>query len=126
MQRPQGKLIRVVDGEIFDVAADVRVGSPTFGRWVGVTLAGDDFRQCYVPPGFAHGFCVLSAVARVEYKCTDFYDPASELGVAWDDPSLAIRWPVQTPTLSHRDHQNPPLAQLLHLLPQWPGPATDL
>lgn len=125
-QRPQGKLIRVVAGEIFDVAVDVRIGSPTFGRWVGVTLTAENFRQCYIPHGFAHGFCVLSAVAEVEYKCTDLYDPASEVGVAWDDPAIAIQWPVQAPTLSDRDRQNRQLERMLHRLPQWHGPATDL
>jgi dTDP-4-dehydrorhamnose 3,5-epimerase len=124
--RAQAKLIRVVAGEIFDVAVDVRIDSPTFGRWVGVTLDAETFRQCYIPDGFAHGFCVLSAVAEVEYKCTDLYDPASEVGVAWDDPAIAIRWPVTAPTLSARDRQNPPLERLRHLLPRWHGAATDL
>jgi len=90
LRRPQGKLIRVIEGEVYDVAVDVRRGSPTFGRWVAVTLTSDNFRQCYVPPGFAHGFCVVSPIAQVEYKCTDLYDRASELGVAWNDPALAI------------------------------------
>ena len=121
VRRPQGKLIRVIEGEIFDVAVDVRRGSPLFGRWVGVTISGDNFRQCYVPPGFAHGFCVVSAMAQVEYKCTDLYDPASEIGIAWNDPALAITWPVSEPLLSDRDRRHPTLAQLLDLLPVWDG-----
>jgi dTDP-4-dehydrorhamnose 3,5-epimerase len=115
-RRPQGKLIRVIEGGIFDVAVDVRPDSPTFGRWVGVTLTSDNFKQCYVPPGFAHGFCVVSAIAQVEYKCTDFYDPADEIGVAWNDPALAIEWPVTDPLLSERDRHHPPLAALKDLL----------
>ena len=120
-QRPQGKLIRVIEGEIYDVAVDVRRGSPTFGRWVAVTLTAENFRQCYVPPGFAHGFCVVSPVAQVEYKCTDLYDPASEVGIAWDDGRLGIRWPVAEPILSERDRRNPTLAEVTDQLPQWRG-----
>jgi dTDP-4-dehydrorhamnose 3,5-epimerase len=120
-RRPQGKLIRVIEGEVYDVAVDVRRGSPTFGRWVAVTLTADNFKQCYVPPGFAHGFCVVSPIAQVEYKCTDLYDPASEIGVAWNDPALAIPWPVREPILSRRDGRHPTLAQLADQLPVWPG-----
>jgi dTDP-4-dehydrorhamnose 3,5-epimerase len=116
LRHPQGKLVRVIDGEIFDVAADVRPGSPTFGRWVGVMLSADNFRQLYVPPGFAHGFCVLSPIAQVEYKCTSAYDRSDEIGIAWNDPSLAVAWPVDRPTLSARDQQLPPLAQILGTL----------
>ena len=119
IRRPQGKLIRVIEGEVFDVAVDVRRGSPTFGRWVGVTLTAENFKQCYVPPGFAHGFYVVSAVAQVEYKCTDLYDPASEIGVAWNDPALAIAWPPGQPLLSRRDSQNPTLAELGDALPAY-------
>ena len=107
--RPQGKLVRAVEGEIFDVAADIDPVSPTFGTWVGVSLSSDNFRQIYVPPGYAHGFCVVSEVAEVEYKCTDFYDPADEGGVMWDDPLLAIDWPTATPILSGRDQSHPRL-----------------
>ena len=117
LARPQGKLIRVVDGEIYDVAVDVRRGSPHFGRWVGVTLSGENLSQCYIPPGFAHGFCVVSPRALVEYKCTDLYDPASELGIAWNDASLGIRWPVSAPILSDRDRRNPTLDSLADRLP---------
>jgi dTDP-4-dehydrorhamnose 3,5-epimerase len=119
LRRPQGKLVRVIEGEVFDVAVDVRRGSPTFGKWVAVTLTAENFRQCYVPPGFAHGFSVVSPVAQVEYKCTDFYDPASEIGVAWNDPALAIRWPVRDPLLSDRDRCHPTLAELADQLPLW-------
>jgi dTDP-4-dehydrorhamnose 3,5-epimerase len=110
--RPQGKLVRVVEGEIWDVAVDVRPDSPTFGRWVAETLTGANFLQLYVPPGFAHGFCVLSDVAHVEYKCTAAYDPADEVGIAYDDPSIGIAWPLTTPLLSARDAANPRLSDL--------------
>ena len=117
--RPQGKLIRVIEGEIYDVAVDVRRGSPTFGRWVGVTLSAESFRQCYVPPGFAHGFAVVSPIAQVEYKCTDHYDPASEVGIMWNDPALAIAWPLAQPVLSARDSRHPAIADLLDRLPAY-------
>ena len=119
VRRPQGKLVRVIEGEVYDVCVDVRRGSPTFGRWVGVTLTAENVRQCYVPPGFAHGFCVLTPVAQVEYKCTDLYDPGGELGVAWNDPALAISWPVSDPILSARDKGHPTLAELGDKLPAW-------
>ena len=108
-RRPQGKLVRAVEGTIFDVAADVTPGSPTFGRWVSVELSAENFRQMYVPPGYAHGFCVLTEEAQVEYKCTDFYDPADETGVMWNDPVLGIAWPTVTPVLSARDTRHEPL-----------------
>ena len=115
--RPQAKLIRVIEGEIFDVAVDVRVGSPTFRRWTGVTLSAQSFNQLYVPAGFAHGFSVMSETAQVEYKCTDLYDPPSELGIAWDDPEIGIQWPVERPVLSDRDRANPRLAVVRDRLP---------
>ena len=122
VRRPQGKLVRVTEGEVFDVAVDVRMGSPTFGRWVAVTLTAENFKQCYIPPGFAHGFCVLSPVAQVEYKCTDFYEAAAEVGIAWNDPALGIPWPVRDPILSPRDMRHPTLAELAAELPAWqPG-----
>ena len=121
VRRPQGKLVRAIEGEIFDVAVDVRRGSPTFGRWVGVTISAENFRQCYIPPGFAHGFAVVSAVAQVEYKSTDLYDPADELGVAWNDPAIGIVWPIAQPVLSERDRKHQPLASLLDRLPVWNG-----
>ena len=108
-RRPQAKLVRVVIGEIFDVAVDVRRGSPTFGRWVGVSLSADNLRQTFVPEGFAHGFCVLSETADVEYKCTDYYDPAGESGLPWDDPAVAITWPLSSPLLSAKDLAHAPL-----------------
>jgi dTDP-4-dehydrorhamnose 3,5-epimerase len=122
--RPQGKLIRVIEGEIFDVAVDVRRGSPTFARWVGVVLSADSFLQCYIPSGFAHGFSVLSPMAQVEYKCTEIYDPDTEVGIAWDDRSLAIPWRVDPPVLSDRDRRHLPLAAVSELLPHYS--ATDL
>jgi dTDP-4-dehydrorhamnose 3,5-epimerase len=123
LRHPQGKLIRVIEGEIFDVAVDVRRNSPMFGRWVGVKLTAESFQQFYVPPGFAHGFAVVSPIAQVEYKCTDIYDPASEVGIAWNDPALGIAWPVTDPTLSARDARHPSLASLTDKLPIYP---TDL
>jgi dTDP-4-dehydrorhamnose 3,5-epimerase len=118
LRRPQGKLIRVLEGEIFDVAVDVRRGSPTFGRWVAVVLSAENFRQCFVPPGFAHGFYVTTPIAQVEYKCTDLYDPASELGIAWNDPALAIAWPAGERILSARDRQHGTLAAVMDRLPK--------
>jgi len=112
-ERPQGKLVRVLVGEIYDVAVDIRPDSPTFGQWVGFTLSADNFRQAWIPPGFAHGFCVTSEVAEVEYKCTDFYDPPSERGLIWNDPAVAIAWPIQDPILSERDKKHPRLSALV-------------
>ena len=123
--RPQGKLVRVIEGEIFDVAVDVRRGSPTFGKWTGVTLSAENFLQCYLPPGFAHGFAVLSDVAQVEYKCTDIYDPKGELGIAWNDPAIGIRWPVSDPVLSDRDTRHLTISALTERLPLY-SPDTDL
>ena len=118
---PQGKLVRCVAGEIWDVAVDVRVGSPGFGRWHGELLSAENFRQLWIPAGFAHGFCVLSEVAEVEYKCTTLYDPESDLALAWNDPELAVAWPVAAPVLSPRDAAAPLVAQLLDRLPRYPG-----
>jgi dTDP-4-dehydrorhamnose 3,5-epimerase len=117
LRRPQGKLIRVIEGEIFDVAIDVRRGSPTFGRWAGVHLSASNFKQCFIPPGFAHGFCVVSPVAQVEYKCTDLYDPDDELGIAWNDPTIGIAWPVSAPNLSPRDSRHLTLDAVRSRLP---------
>jgi dTDP-4-dehydrorhamnose 3,5-epimerase len=115
--RPQGKLVRAVAGEMFDVAVDIRRGSGTFGRWVGVVLSGENFRQLYIPPGFAHGFCVLSERVDVEYKCTDFYDASAEIDILWDDPDIVIRWPIREPVLSAKDAGAPRLQQVLGRLP---------
>ena len=125
LSHPQGKLVRVIEGEIFDVAVDVRRGSPTFGKWVGVTLSAENFRQCYLPPGFAHGFAVVSPIAQVEYKCTDVYDPTSELGVAWNDPAIGIDWPIADPLLSERDTRHLTLSALMDRLPVF-SPSTVL
>ena len=113
-RRPQGKLVRAVQGEIFDVAVDIRPGSATFGKWVGARLSGESFRQMFIPPGFAHGFCVLSGSAEVEYKCTDFYDRADEIGVRWD--SAGIEWPIQDPLLSPKDAALPTLLEIREAL----------
>jgi dTDP-4-dehydrorhamnose 3,5-epimerase len=101
--KPQGKLVRVVRGEVYDVAVDIRQGSPTFGQWEGVFLSEENKRQFWVPPGFAHGFLVLSATADFEYKCTDYFDPSDEGSVLWNDPDLDIPWPIATPILSNKD-----------------------
>jgi dTDP-4-dehydrorhamnose 3,5-epimerase len=114
MQHPsgQGKLVYVLEGEVFDVAVDVRVGSPTLRRWVGVTLSAQNKRQIYIPPGFAHGFCVTSETALFAYKCTDLYRPEHELGILWSDPDIAIPWPIQDPVLSGKDRAYPRLADV--------------
>lgn len=109
----QVKLVRCVRGAIWDVAVDIRVGSPTFGRWVGVELSADNFRQLYVPTGFAHGFCVLSDQAEVLYKTSAVYSKAHERGIIWNDPQLAIDWPIAAPLLSERDRAAPSLADYL-------------
>jgi len=105
--QPQGKLVRVIAGTVFDAAVDIRRGSPTFGRWVGVTLSAENRRQVYIPPGFAHGFYVVDGVAEVEYKCTDFYRPDDQRGIRWDDPTVAIAWPGGSPILSEKDRAYP-------------------
>ena len=114
LQHPngQGKLVHVLVGEVFDVAVDVRVGSPTFGQWVGATLNDSNHHQLYLPPGFAHGFVVRSEAALFAYKCTANYHRESEIGVAWDDPQLAIDWGIQTPVLSEKDKAHPRLQDI--------------
>jgi dTDP-4-dehydrorhamnose 3,5-epimerase len=107
--RAQGKLVQVLRGTVYDVAVDVRRGSPTFGRWVGVELSEAQPRQLWIPPGFAHGFCVLSESADFFYKCTEFYAPDAERSIAWDDPRIGIRWPVTEPILSAKDRGAPRL-----------------
>jgi len=108
----QSKLVYVTSGEIFDVAVDIRHGSPTFGKWVGTRLSSENKRQIFIPKGFAHGFCVLSETADVIYKCSDFYAPGDEHGIFWRDPTIAVDWPVETPTLSPKDQQNPLLGDV--------------
>ena len=100
---PQGKLVRVIVGEVWDVAVDLRPDSPTFGKWFSLTLSAENKAVLYIPPGFAHGFCVTSEVAEFMYSCTEFYAPECEGGIRWDDPDLAIPWPVKNPTLSAKD-----------------------
>ena len=125
VSRPQAKLVRVTAGAVYDVAVDVRRRSPTFGRWVAVELSADNFKQCYIPEGFAHGFAVLSDEAEIEYKCTDIYDPAGEVGIAWNDPHLAIDWPLERgPLLSERDRRHPTLAEQMDRLPLYAAAAT--
>lgn len=119
INRPQGKLIRVIRGEIYDVAVDTRRGSPTFASWVGVALSGQDFKQLYIPPGFAHGFCVLSDVAEVEYKCTDVYTPGGEVTIRWDDRRIGIQWPLDSPILSAKDAAGKSLDDLWDQLPDY-------
>jgi len=111
--------VRVILGEIFDVAVDVRVGSPTFGRWAGATLSDANGDQLYVPEGFAHGFAVVSEVAEVEYKCSAYYDAADEIAIRFDDPAIGVAWPVTAPILSSRDAQALPLAEMLPRLPRF-------
>ena len=101
--RPQGKLLMVVHGEIFDVAVDIRRNSPTFGQWTGAVLSSDNHRQIYIPEGFAHGFCTTGDEATVLYLCTDYYAPEEERGIRWNDPTMAIPWPVSNPVVSGKD-----------------------
>jgi len=108
----QGKLVYVLQGEVYDVAVDLRVGSPTFGEWTAVTLSAKNKRQFYVPEGFAHGFLVTSDAALFAYKCTAKYNAEAEAGVLWNDPQIGIEWPVETPVLSERDLAAPPLAKM--------------
>ena len=115
LKNPQGKLVRVVSGEVFDVAVDIRRGSPWYGKWVGAILSEENHRQMYVPPGFAHGFCTLSEHADFLYKCTDLYAPGDEYGIAWDDPEIAIEWPEMDYLISDKDLANPLLIESDHL-----------
>ncbi|HEX7966547.1 MAG TPA: dTDP-4-dehydrorhamnose 3,5-epimerase [Gammaproteobacteria bacterium] len=112
IKQPQGKLVRVTQGEVFDVAVDIRKSSPTFGKWVGTVLSADNKHQLWVPPGFAHGFYVLSETAEFFYKCSDFYAPEHERTLRWDDPKLGIAWPLNgAPLLSPKDRLGKPLAE---------------
>lgn len=120
---PQGKLVRVTQGSVFDVAVDVRRGSPTFGKWAAATLSADNFRQLYIPPGFAHGFLALSEQVDFLYKCTDYYYPEYEVGIMWNDPAIGIEWPDigMDYRLSERDRSNPRLSDASERLPQYAG-----
>jgi dTDP-4-dehydrorhamnose 3,5-epimerase len=118
---PQGKLVRVLVGTVFDVVVDIRRGSANYLRWLAFELTGDNFRQVYVPPGYAHGICITSEFAEVEYKCTDFYDPRDELRIAWNDPAIGIRWPVERPLLSDADRAAMRIEELVDRLPVLPG-----
>ena len=111
LHHPQGKLVRVVRGKIFDVAADIRRGSPTFGKWVGTMLDDREMKAVWIPPGFAHGFCTLSDDVDVTYKCTDFYTPDDEGGVLWNDSLLGIKWPVENPIVNAKDRSYAPLTE---------------
>jgi len=117
LKKPQGKLIVVVEGVIFDVVLDTRRGSPAFGKWYGIELSSENKRQLYVPPGFAHGFCVLSEAAGVVYKCTDFYSSGDEHGIIWNDRAIGISWPVANPLLSLKDQSYKSLAESEARLP---------
>ncbi len=108
----QGKLISVLQGEVFDVAVDMRVGSPHFGQWVGETLSAENKHQLWIPEGFAHGFCVTSDAALLAYKCTDFYHRETDINLRWDDPDIGIAWPINNPELSDKDTQAPYLAEI--------------
>lgn len=111
LTHPQGKLVRVTRGEIFDIVVDVRKGSPNFGEWYGTTLNEENMRMMYIPPGFAHGFMVLSNTVDFTYKCTNYYHPSSEQGILWNDPKIGIKWPTLDVIMSNKDQQNPPLHQ---------------
>ena len=109
---PQGKLVSVLDGEVYDVAVDIRRGSPTFGQWAAAMLTAANHRQLWIPEGFAHGFCVVSDGATFMYQCTALYDPAADAGVRWNDPAIGIDWPVGAPQLSAKDASSPLLADV--------------
>lgn len=107
IKRPQGKMVRVLSGEVFDVSVDIRKSSANFGKWFGIILSADNKKAVYIPPNFAHGFCVLTERAEFFYKCTDFYNPDYERAIRWDDPDLAIDWPIKEPILSEKDAECP-------------------
>jgi len=122
LRRPQGKLVMAVQGEVFDVVLDIRRGSPWFGKWLSTGLDGESGRQLYIPPGYAHGFCVVSEAATFLYKVTDYYEPGDEYGIRWDDPDLRIPWPVTAPVLSDRDRTWPALREVSpEHLPEFAG-----
>jgi len=112
--KPQGKLVSCPKGAVFDVAVDIDPESRTYGQYVGIELTEENHKQLWVPPGYAHGFCVLSETADFQYKCTDYYDPSDEGGVIWSDPDVAIEWPIDNPSLSSKDELLPTLKELAH------------
>jgi len=114
LNHPQGKLVQVATGSVFDVAVDIRVGSPSFGQWYGCVLSEDNHHQLWIPPKFAHGFCVLSDTADFIYKCTDYYRPEDEGGLLWNDPAIAIDWQLDAPLLSEKDKQYACLKDIPH------------
>ncbi len=117
-EHTQGKLVRVISGEVFDVAVEIRKGSKTYGKWFGVVLSAEKKNMFYIPEGFAHGFYVMSETAEFTYKCTDFYDPASEAGILWNDPKIGIEWPIaegETPVLSDKDMRHPEFSDDIYL-----------
>jgi dTDP-4-dehydrorhamnose 3,5-epimerase len=114
LRHPQAKLCRVAQGEVLDIAVDIRAGSPTFGKWVSVVLSGENHQQLYIPKGFAHGFAVLSECADFLYKCSDYFDGADDRGVLWNDPAIGIDWQTSDPVLSDKDKRYLPLHQIAH------------
>lgn len=116
---PQGKLISVLEGEVFDVAVDIRIGSPHYLEWTGMRLSAENGRQLMIPEGFAHGFVVLSDSALVLYKCTDYYRPGCESSIAWNDPQVAIQWPIDAPVLSDKDRDAPCVSEMADQLPRF-------
>ena len=118
-RHPQGKLVRVLAGAIFDVVVDIRRGSPTFRHWLSFELSAENFRQLYVPPGYAHAICIVSESAEIEYKCTAFYDPSDEIRIAWNDPAIGIQWPIAAPLLSAADRTAASLADQAERLPRF-------
>ena len=119
LRRPQGKLVTVIRGRVFDVAVDIRKGSPTFGKWYGAVLSDEEPRYLWIPPGFAHGFCTLSDVADVVYKCTDVYAPDDDRGVLWSDSFIGIEWPIDAPLLSDKDRRMERLTETRTDLPEY-------
>jgi dTDP-4-dehydrorhamnose 3,5-epimerase len=117
-RHPQAKLVRALAGAIVDVVVDIRQGSMTYLQWISLELSADNFRQLYVPAGYAHGICVISEVAEIEYKCTDYYDPEDELRIIWNDPSIGIKWPIAAPILSPKDRSALTLKEQIELLPK--------
>jgi dTDP-4-dehydrorhamnose 3,5-epimerase len=116
-RHPQAKLVRALSGAILDVAVDIQRGSPTYLQWIAVELSAENFRQIFVPVGYAHGICVISEFAEIEYKCTDYYHPEDELRIIWNDPSIGIEWPTKFPLLSPKDRQALTLNEQITLLP---------